>query len=130
MLLTQADISNGEIGVAGTGSIDYSGEPRLKLGFCRDADVGLRAEADVAGPDRAGSARMGDRADRDVVRFSASRSASIRRCTICRGKGPPIPDDGLSVNIVANGVTVAPVDGLPAVHDADLKAHVPAVPRP
>jgi hypothetical protein len=39
-------------------------------------------------------------------------------------KGPPIPEDGLSVNIVANGVTVRPVDGLPAVHDADLKAHV------
>ena len=33
VLLTQADISNGEIGVAGTGSIDYSGEPRLTLGF-------------------------------------------------------------------------------------------------
>src|SRR6202163_4326662 len=33
VLLTQADISNGEIGVAGTGNLDYSGEPRLHLGF-------------------------------------------------------------------------------------------------
>ena len=33
VLLTQADISNGEIGVAGTGSVEYSGEPRLTLGF-------------------------------------------------------------------------------------------------
>ena len=33
VVLTQADISNGEIGVAGTGSVDYSGEPRLTLGF-------------------------------------------------------------------------------------------------
>src|SRR6202008_748444 len=33
VLLTQADISNGEIGVAGTGSVDYSAEPRLTLGF-------------------------------------------------------------------------------------------------
>ena len=32
--------------------------------FCRHADVGLRPEADVADPDRAGGARMGDRADR------------------------------------------------------------------
>src|SRR3569833_3417780 len=39
-------------------------------------------------------------------------------------KGPPIHDDGLSVNIVASGVTVLPVDGLPVVHDADLKARV------
>ncbi len=33
VMLTQADFSNGEIGVAGTGGIDYSGEPRLTLGF-------------------------------------------------------------------------------------------------
>src|SRR5260370_7201016 len=33
VLLTQADISNGEIGIAGTGSIDYLGEPRLTRGF-------------------------------------------------------------------------------------------------
>ena len=39
-------------------------------------------------------------------------------------RGPPIPDDGLAVNIVASGVTLHPVDELPSVHDADLKAHV------
>src|SRR6202043_2865505 len=32
VLLTQADISNGEIGVAGSGVVDYSAEPRLQLG--------------------------------------------------------------------------------------------------
>src|SRR3977135_289730 len=40
------------------------------------------------------------------------------------GRGPPIPDDGLAVNIVASGVTLRPVDTLPSVRDADLKAHV------
>ena len=39
-------------------------------------------------------------------------------------RGPPIPDDGLSVNILASGVTLHPVDDLPSVRDADLKAHV------
>ncbi|MDH8190478.1 hypothetical protein QIG62_27920, partial [Klebsiella pneumoniae] len=33
VLLTQCDISNGEIGIAGSGSIDYSGEARLRLGM-------------------------------------------------------------------------------------------------
>src|SRR4029079_9992954 len=33
VLLTQADISNGAIGVARTGHIDYSREARLPLGF-------------------------------------------------------------------------------------------------
>src|SRR6202042_1603123 len=35
-----------------------------------------------------------------------------------------IPDDGLNVNIVASGVTLRPVDGLPSIRDADLKAHI------
>ena len=39
-------------------------------------------------------------------------------------RGPPIPDDGLAVNIIASGVTLRPVDDLPLVRDADLKAHV------
>jgi hypothetical protein len=39
-------------------------------------------------------------------------------------RGPPIPDDGLAVNIVASGVTLHPVDELPSVRDGDLKAHV------
>ena len=39
-------------------------------------------------------------------------------------RGPPIPDDGLAINIVASGVTLHPVDELPSVRDADLKAHV------
>src|SRR3981189_3776180 len=39
-------------------------------------------------------------------------------------RGPPIPDDGLAVNIVANGVTVHPVDDLLPGRSADLKAHV------
>ena len=39
-------------------------------------------------------------------------------------KGPPIPDDGLAVSIVASGVTVRPVDDMPVVHDADLRAKV------
>ena len=64
VLLTQADISNGEIGIAGTGSVDYSARAAPDARFCRNADVGVRAEADVADPDRSGSPRMGDRADR------------------------------------------------------------------
>jgi len=35
-----------------------------------------------------------------------------------------VPDDGLAVNIVASGVTVRPVDDMPVVRDADLKARV------
>ncbi len=123
VLLTQADISNGEIGIAGNGSIDYSGEPLLKLGF---AGTPMSASA----LKRIWPALIVPEVREWVI--ERIEGGSLQRIEIgvntlvknLPRKGPPIPDDGLSINIVANGVTVRPVDGLPAVHDADLKAHV------
>ena len=123
VLLTQADISNGEVGVAGTGSIDYSGEPLIKLGF---AGTPMSASA----LKRIWPALIVPEVREWVIeRIEGGRvqRIDIGVNTLLKNlprKGPPIPDDGLSVNIVANGVTVRPVDGLPSVHDADLKAHV------
>jgi Protein of unknown function len=123
VLLTQADISNGEIGVAGTGGIDYSGEPRMTLGFAgtpMSASALKRIWPILIVPE------VREWVVERIERGSLQR-IEIGVNTLVKNlprKGPPIPDDGLSVNIVANGVTVRPVDGLPAVHDADLKAHV------
>lgn len=123
VVLTQADISNGEVGVAGTGSIDYAGEPLLKLGF---AGTPMSASA----LKRIWPALIVPEVRQWVVeRIEAGnlQRIEIGVNTLVKNlprKGPPIPDDGLSINIVANGVTVRPVDGLPSVHDADLRAHV------
>src|SRR5260221_8408013 len=123
VLLTQADISNGEIGVAGTGRIDYSGEARLQLGFAgtpMPASALKRMWPILVVPE------VREWVIERIERGSLQR-LEIGVNTLVKNlprKGPPIPDDGLSVNLVANGVTVRPVDGLPAVHDADLKAHV------
>jgi hypothetical protein len=38
--------------------------------------------------------------------------------------GPPLPDDGLSIDIVATGTSVRPIDNLPVLKDADLTARV------
>jgi hypothetical protein len=123
VLLTQADISNGEIGIAGTGSIDYSAEPRLTLGF--------------AGTPMSASAlkRMWPILIVPEVRewvIERVEHGSLQRIEIgvnspihnLSRRGPPIPDDGLAVDIIASGVTLRPVDDLPLVRDADLKAHV------
>jgi hypothetical protein len=37
-----------------------------------------------------------------------------------RSGGPPVPDDGLSIQIRTTGVTVRPFDNLPEIRDADL----------
>jgi hypothetical protein len=123
VLLTQADISNGEIGIAGTGGIDYSGEPRLTLGFAgtpMSASALKRIWPILIVPE------VREWVLERIERGSLQR-IEIGVNTLAKNlprKGPPIPDDGLSVNLVANGVTVRPVDGLPSVHDADLKAHI------
>ena len=123
VLLTQADISNGEIGIAGTGSVDYSGEPQLKLGFAgtpMSASALKRIWPTLIVPEV--REWVIERIERgSLQRIEIGVNTPVKDLP---RKGPPIPDDGLSINIVASGVTVRPVDGLPSVHDADLKAHV------
>jgi hypothetical protein len=123
VLLTKADISNGEIGIAGTGSIDYLGEPRLTLGFAgtpMSASALKRIWPILIVPEV--REWVIERIERgSVQRIEVGVNSPVRNLS---RRGPPIPDDGLAVNIVASGVTLRPVDTLPSVRDADLKAHV------
>src|SRR6266704_3331540 len=123
VLLTQADISNGEIGIAGTGSIDYAGEPRLTLGFAgtpMSASALKRMWPILIVPEV--REWVIERIERgSVQRIEVGVNSPVRNLS---RRGPPIPDDGLAVNIVASGVTLRPVDTLPSVRDADLKARV------
>src|SRR6202521_1076146 len=123
VLLTQADISNGEIGIAGTGSVDYSAEPRLTLGFAgtpMSASALKRMWPTLVIPEV--REWVIDRVERGALqRIEIGVNSPVHNLS---RKGPPIPDDGLAVNIVASGVTLRPVDELPSVREADLKAHV------
>jgi len=123
VLLTQADISNGEIGIAGTGSIDYSGEPRLMLGFAgtpMSASALKRMWPTLIVPEV--REWVVERIERgSLQRIEVGVNSPVHNLS---RRGPPIPDDGLAVNITASGVTLRPVDELPSVRDADLKAHV------
>jgi hypothetical protein len=123
VVLTQADISNGEIGIAGTGSIDYSAEPRLTLGFAgtpMSASALKRIWPILIVPEV--RQWVVERIERgSLQRIEVGVNSPVRNLS---RRGPPIPDDGLAVNIVASGVAVHPVDEMPSVHDADLRAHV------
>lgn len=123
IVLSQADVSNGEIGIAGTGSLDYAGEPRLQLGFAgtpMSASALKRIWPVLIVPEV--REWVIERIERGTLqRIEVGVNSPTRNLP---RKGPPIPDDGLSVNIVASGVTVRPVDGMPSVRDADLKARV------
>ena len=41
-----------------------------------------------------------------------------------KANGPPMPDDGLSVDIETSGTTLRPIDSLPAIRDADLTVRI------
>ena len=41
-----------------------------------------------------------------------------------KATGPPVPDDGLSIDAQATNCVLQPVAGLPALHDADLNVHI------
>ena len=123
VVLTQADISNGEIGVAGTGSVDYASEPRLTLGFAgtpMSASALKRMWPILIVPEV--REWVIERVERgSLQRIEVGVNSPVRNLS---RRGPPIPDDGLAVNIVASNVTLRPVDELPLVRDADLKARV------
>ena len=101
VLLTQADFSNGEIGVAGTGSIDYSGEARLQLGFAgtpMSASALKRMWPTLIVPEV--REWVIERIERGTLqRIDVGVNSPVRNLS---RKGPPIPDDGLAVNIVAS----------------------------
>ncbi|MDB5502410.1 MAG: hypothetical protein JWR89_2312 [Tardiphaga sp.] len=123
VMLTQANISNGEIGIAGSGSVDYAGEPRLTLGIAgtpMSASALKRMWPVLITPEV--REWVIERVERgSLQRLDIAVNSPVRNLS---RRGPPIPDDGLSVTIAANGVTLRPVDDLPVIRDADLRARV------
>src|SRR5262249_38944996 len=123
VLLAEGDLRNGEIGIAGSGSIDYSGEPLLRLGFAgtpMSASALKRIWPTLIVPE--GREWVIERIERgSLQRIEIGINTLVRNLP---RRGPPIPDDGLPINILAKGVRVRPVDGRPPVQDAALKARV------
>jgi len=121
--LTQADISNGEVGVAGTGSIDYSEEPRLKLGFAGTpmSVAALKSMWPVLIVPEVREWVIERIGRGSLQRIEIGVNSPLHNLS---RRGPPIPDDGLSVDIAASNVTLHPVDEMPSIRDADMTARV------
>jgi hypothetical protein len=122
--IDQGDLGGMAGGFAMSGAIDYSGsDPRLALGVAGTrmtlsafkrlwpAMVTPRLRSWVV--DRV----TGGTVERIVIATNAPFS------TFAPG-GPPVPDDGLSIDIVTTGNTLSIVDGLPPLRDANLNVRV------
>ncbi len=124
LAVAEGDIGNADVGVALSGNADYSsGDLRLTAGV-----AGTPMSADAL-------RHLWPVFVAPKVRdwFNAHLSAgTVQHITIAvnapfntlKASGPPIPDDGLTLDVQATNCVVQPVAGLPALHDADLNLHI------
>jgi hypothetical protein len=123
-VVDEGDIGNTEIGAAMSGNADYSsGDLRLTAGFAATrmpADALKRLWPVFIAPkvrnwfiDHLTSGVL----ERLVIAVNAPLNT-------LKASGPPLPDDGLSLDAVVSNSVIRPVSGLPAIRDADLNVHI------
>ncbi|HML08790.1 MAG TPA: DUF3971 domain-containing protein [Xanthobacteraceae bacterium] len=122
-VVDEGDLGNTDVGVAMSGNMDFANDLRLTLGL-----AGTRMRVDAlkrmwpvfVAPkvrDWVNEHLVGGTVERLVIAVNAPLET-------LRASGPPIPDDGLSIDALATGCVIRPVNGLPALRDADLNVHI------
>jgi Protein of unknown function len=122
--LEPSELGNADLGVALTGSLDFSGDdPRVALGI-----AGTRMS--VAAMKRLWPVTTAPKVrawvDEHIQAGTVERldiSTNAPWSTL-KSSGPPVPDDGLLIQIVGHGAEIRPVEGLPAIRDADVNVRI------
>jgi hypothetical protein len=120
----QGEVGTTDVGVAFSGSLDFaSGEPRLTAGLAgtqmtvsalkRIWPVFITPKVRTWVLDHVGTGA--------VERLVIAANAPIETM---KEDGPPLPDDGLSIELVTTNTIVRPIDTLPPIRDADLTTRV------
>jgi hypothetical protein len=122
--VVQGDIGGSGVQGALNGSVDFSGaEPRLAAGLAI-TPMSSNAAKKVWPVFVASKVRtwvLENLQGGEIERVDIATNAPID--TLKEG-GPPLPADGLSVEVTVRNATIAPVDGLPAISEADLKTQI------
>jgi hypothetical protein len=122
--VNMGDLGNTEVSLAMSGSAAYSkGDLQLNAGF-----AGKRMSVEQL--KRLWPVFVAPKV-RDWI-FTHLDSGTVDHITIAvnapletlKASGPPIPGNGLMVDALAVGCVIQPVDGLPALHDADLNVRI------
>ena len=123
-IMDEGDIGNTSVGVAMSGNMDFSGgAARLTAGF-----AGTRMPVEslkriwpiFINPQVRGwfnEHLLSGTVERIVIAVNAPFDT-------LKAGGPPVPDDGLSIEALATGCVLRPVDSLPALRDADLNVRI------
>jgi hypothetical protein len=122
--IEHADVGNKDIGVAASGYVDFStSDPRLAVGAAsRNMSIAAFKQmwpvfVNTPVRDWVLDHLISGAVDKIEIATNANMSAFEKG-------GPPVPDDGLSVEIVTSGTVVRPVTELPPIRDADLVTRV------
>lgn len=123
-VVDEGDIGNSGVGVAMSGNMDFSGGVvRLAAGLAgtrMPVDALKRLWPAFISPkvrDWFNEHLLGGTVERIVIAVNSPLEN-------LKSDGPPVPDDGLSIDVLATGCVLRPVEGLPVLRDADLNIHV------
>jgi hypothetical protein len=122
--IEQGEVGNMDIGLLVSGRVDLAnGDPRLDIGI-----AGSRMS--VAAMKRMWPAFMApkvrDWVERHLISGTVERIsiATNAQLSTLRSSGPPIPDNGLGIEINGTGAEIRPVEGLPSIRDADMSVRI------
>ena len=123
-VVDEGDLGKTDVGLAMSGNVDFSGaDLRLTAGLAATrmpVDTLKRVWPVFVAPKVrtwVNEHLMSGSVDRLVIAVNAPYET-------LKESGSPIPDDGLTVDALATGCLIRPVEGLPALHDADLHVHI------
>ena len=123
-VVEEGDLGNTDVGVAMSGNADYSsGELRLNAGFAgkrMSVEALKRLWPVFVAP------KVRDWFNEHLISGTVQHMVIAVNAPLdtLRASGPPIPDDGLTLDAVATNCVIRPVEGLPALRDADLNVHI------
>ena len=112
-----------DISIALSGHVEFGNEPRLALGIAGN-------QMPVAALKRLWPAFVAPKVRDWLVQHIDS--GTVERLDIATNMplatlpptGPPVPEDGLSIDISVTNMAMRPVEGLPAIREADLTARI------
>jgi len=122
--IDHAEVAGKGVGVAMTGSLDYSvPDPRLTISMAA-RKLSLAAFRQMWPPLIMPAVRnwVIERASGGMI--EQGEIATNAPISTLRSSGPPVPDDGLSIQLQVSGATLQPFDNLPEIGDADLVTRV------
>lgn len=122
--IDQAEASGKGVGVALSGNLDFStADPRLAIGMAA-RNMSATAFRQMWPPFINPEVRNWVIERMSGGTIEQGEIATNAPLSTLRSGGPPVPDDGLSIQVISSGTTVRPFDNLPEIRDADLVTRI------